>query len=185
MAKGIVFQPQPASPIPGSDYGLWLSNTGDLVFSPTNSNPPVNISQALSGGLSTSKVGDSYLNDSGSVIPKLYPVSVKNTGGIKATAADVEAEALGCIGLAENAINIAASGSIVSYGRLANSGTSYAVADVVYLSKSGGITNIKPSVGVSGFVAGDWVVKVGVVAVNLTNPAAKDILVNVSVIGQL
>lgn len=185
MAKGIVFQPQASTPLQNSHYGLWVSTSGDLVYTPTTSNPPVNISQGLSGGLPVFRIGDEYLNDSGSLIAKLNPVSIAATGGIKTTNVADETESLGAIGLTESAIGNGASGTVTSFGRLSNSGTGFSISDVLYVSKTGGITNAKPSIGVSGFVSGDWIIKVGVVAVNLTNPANKDIIVNISVIGQL
>jgi len=185
MAKGIVFQPQASTPLLSSHYGLWVSTAGDLLFTPTSAEASINISQGISGGLPVSRIGDSYLNDSGSIIPKLNPVTIAASGGIKTTNVADESGSIGCIGLAEVAIADGASGGVTSFGRLLNSGTGFAIGDIVYVSKAGGITNSKPSIGVSGFVSGDWIIKVGAVAVNLTNPANKDILVNVSVIGQL
>jgi hypothetical protein len=185
MAKGIVFAPQVSVPLDNSHYGMYVDVAGDLIYQRTTGSSPINISASLGGSLSASFLGDSYLNDSGTNIIKLSPLSLTATGGIKAVDASVETESVGCVGVAFSDIANNSSGVVVTNGRLANSGIAFALASVLYVAKSSGLTNVKPEIGVNGFLAGDWVIKVGVVAKNLTNPSAKDILVNVSVIGQL
>ena len=57
--------------------------------------------------------------------------------------------------------------------------------DVLYVSKTGGVTNVKPSIGVDGFTAGDVIIRLGVVSKNRDNPSNKDLIVNVAIIGVL
>jgi hypothetical protein len=55
----------------------------------------------------------------------------------------------------------------------------------MYIDKTGNLTDIKPSIGVNSFIAGDFVISVGVIAKNATNPANKDLVISIDVIGQL
>ena len=54
-----------------------------------------------------------------------------------------------------------------------------------YIDKTGNLTNIKPSEGVNGFIALDWIVKVGIVVKNNTNPVLKDIKIRLENRGQI
>lgn len=189
MAKGLVLAPQATNPLIGhaeitTHSILYVNTSGEVIYSAPLI-APINISAGLSGGVSASYLGDTYLNDSGVSITKLSPVCITSAGGIKSVGVAVEAESLGCVGIAFADINNAASGIVITNGRLVTSGTSSILSSVLYAAKTGGLTDSKPSIGVAGFVAGDWVIRIGVVAKNLTNPVAKDILVNVSIIGQL
>jgi hypothetical protein len=189
MAKGLALAPQTINPLTGhaeivTHAVLYMNISGEMIYA-APSVAPINVSAGLSGGVSASYLGDTYLNDSGVSITKLTPVAITSAGGIKSVGVAVEAESLGCIGIAFADINNTASGIIITNGRLVTSGTSFALASILYVAKTGGLTDSKPSIGVAGFVSGDWVIRIGAVAKNLTNPAAKDILVNVSVIGQL
>jgi hypothetical protein len=125
------------------------------------------------------------INDSGSSINKTDPIRLDASGNIQKIDPSVEAQALACIGVAKSSISNGSSTAIVSQGRLEDVTTAGTFGDPLYVSKSGGLTNVKPSVGVNGFVEGDFVIFVGIVAKNQTNPLLKDLMINIRVVGQL
>lgn len=97
-----------------------------------------------------------------------------------------EQEANSIAGLTRTSVNDTQTGEIVTSSLIENITTSAAIGDVLYLAKTpGSLTNTKPSEGVGGFVSGDWIVRVGVVVKNESNPLLKDLLVNVQVVGSI
>lgn len=76
-------------------------------------------------------------------------------------------------------------GGVADSGRLENVTTSFSVGDVLYVDKTGALTNIKPDIGVNSFVHGDWVVLIGVVVLNQYDALKKDIKLVHSLVGQL
>lgn len=127
----------------------------------------------------------SRVNASGGSLNKTDPVRLDASGTIQKIDPSIEAQALACIGVAKNSVANGSSTPIVSQGRLEDVTTAGTFGDPLYVSKTGGLTNIKPSIGVGGFVEGDFVIFVGIVAKNQTNPLLKDLMVNVRVVGQL
>jgi hypothetical protein len=97
----------------------------------------------------------------------------------------IEAQVLACLGVAKDSVANLASVGIVTSGRLQDVTVSGTFGDSMFISKTGGLTHIKPSIGVNGFVAGDFVVAVGIVVKNETNPLLSDLLINLRVVGQL
>jgi hypothetical protein len=124
-------------------------------------------------------------NNSGSPIANLQPVSVDASGDIKGTDVSIENDAIKFLGLASQNIPNGSSGNVVISGRIANISTTLSFGSYVYVSKSGGLTDILPTEGVNGFVAGDYVIRVGVIARNQDNPLNKDIIIYPALIGQL
>lgn len=88
-------------------------------------------------------------------------------------------------GVASESIANGSSGAFITTGKVTNITTSASFGDVVYVSKTGILTNTKPSIGAGGFIAGDFVVSVGVIAKNADNPSSKDLVVIIDVVGQL
>lgn len=123
-------------------------------------------------------------NGSGSTIPKLSPVRA-STNGMDLVDVSIEAQANAVIGVLPADVLSAAVGEVVGSGTITNITTSAAVGDVMFIAKDGTLSNAKPSIGSNSFVAGDWVVRCGVIAKNATNPVQKDLIVNVQVVGQL
>lgn len=123
-------------------------------------------------------------NQTGNSIPKGTPVKLTSSG-IDLVDVSVEADVDAFAGLlSADAANLS-NGTIVSSGTIENISTSFAVGSVVYVSKLGILTNVKPSTGVNGFGEGDFVIKVGMIAKNNDNPANKDLLVGIQIMGQL
>lgn len=135
--------------------------------------------------LSTSGVKDARPNNTGGLIQKGTPLTINSSGELDGVDVSVEADSLSIMGVAETNIPDGQSGEFVNSGKLADLTTTAAFGDVLYVDKSGGLTNVKPSLGVGGFVVGDLVIIVGVVAKNVDNPSLKDLLLNINIIGQL
>lgn len=129
----------------------------------------------------SSRVAD---NNTGSPVAKASPVRLSNTGMMYINVS-LEAEANAIAGLTKADVSNATSGEVISSGLLENIMTSASVGDIMYVSKTGDLTNIKPSIGVNGFVAGDWVIRVGAIAKNHDAPLQLDILVNIQIVGEL
>jgi len=140
------------------------------------------ISEAQSGAGSSSKT--QIENQSGSAIPVLYPVSVDSNGYGRATDTSIEIDSMNCAGVTSQNIADSSIGDIYTSGKIENvSGFSF--GDTIYVAKSGGLTNIKPDIGTGGFAAGDYVIRIGVIARSAINPSNKDLLLSIRLVGQL
>ena len=124
-------------------------------------------------------------NNTGSTIVKATPVRIVPAGGISTVDISEEAEALAVAGLVAEDVANGASANIVNSGRIENISTGASVGAPLYISKSGYLTDVKPTLGADDFSSGDFVIQVGVVAKNSSNPANKDILVTIRIMGQL
>ncbi|HLD91600.1 MAG TPA: hypothetical protein VI911_11435 [Patescibacteria group bacterium] len=143
-------------------------------------------SRSLAGSISTAPQGDEGLNSTGSSLNKATPVSINHTSG-EVDIIDVSNEASARASFAVVRED-SADGQPVEYisnGRLKDVSLSFDYSDVIYVSKLGSLTNIAPSVGVGGFVSGDFIVRVGIIAKNLSDPLKKDLVIDMEVEGQL
>lgn len=126
-----------------------------------------------------------YQSGSGSTMSKGVPVSVNAFGQVTPTDVSDETSVEGIVGLLSADLPTAASGGVISDGRVEDVTTSFVYGDPVYVAKAGGLTNTRPSIGVGSFVTGDFVIFLGVVVQNEFNPAKKDIQLMISIVGQL
>jgi hypothetical protein len=126
-----------------------------------------------------------FMNGYGSDLVKGRLVSVNTSGYLVPTTVYDEVLVQAIVGMTNISIPNAATGSVVDNGRLEDISTSFSVGDAIYLNRDGNLTNIKPEIGVSGFVEGDFVIFLGVVIKNEFNASLKDIKLMISVIGQL
>jgi hypothetical protein len=88
-------------------------------------------------------------------------------------------------GITPEAILNGQSGAVVVSGRIANVTTAIAVGSPLWVSLAGSIQSTAPDYGVTGFAIGDFIIKVGALAQNPTNPSQIDLIVNSSLRGQL
>jgi hypothetical protein len=185
MAKGIIFQPQASNPIPNGNNGIWVNNSNEVIFV-NQSNVQTNIIALLNGGLSAAATGIPLKNNTGSTITKGTPVSINSSGELQLVDVTVDANALAAVGVAATDIPNASSGTIIMNGIITNITTGLAFGSAVFITPAGTLTSTYPSIGNGdGFAAGDFIIKVGVIAKNATTPANKDLLVNLYVVGQL
>jgi hypothetical protein len=134
---------------------------------------------------SSQAIHTSESNNSGSTIAKLTPVRIDSVGNMALIDVSIEAQAMSIAGVANADVSDSSSGSIVNSGRISDITTTAALGDVLYVSKTGSVTNVKPAIGVGGFLADDFVLRLGIVAKNPDNGSLKDLLVNISIVGQL
>lgn len=130
---------------------------------------------------SVSLVGN---NDTGSTILKATVTKI-DASDLGLVDPSIESDVFSCVGVTKNDILDGESGEVVSSGVISDISGVFGFGSTLYLSSTGGLTETKPTIGVDGFVAGDYVVMVGVVVVNSDNPLQKDLLVNLQIIGQL
>jgi hypothetical protein len=97
----------------------------------------------------------------------------------------VESSALAVVGITKISVPNATAGSMVTSGRLENISGGFGFGEVIYVSKTGGLTSTKPEDGVGGFVIGDMVIKLGVTTKNQATPANKDLIIQVQIMGVL
>lgn len=135
--------------------------------------------------LAASALEDSRTNQTGATILKGTPVRINSLGRLDFVNVSIEAEALAIAGVASQSILDGTSGSFLSSGKIIDITTTAALGDVLYVAKNGSLVNTKPSIGVGGFVAGDFVISVGVIARNESNPVLKDLIINIDIQGQL
>lgn len=126
-----------------------------------------------------------FQNGSSSTLAKATLVAVNASSQLIPVSVSSEATVEKIVGMTGISIPNAATGSVVDNGRLEDVTTSFAIGDALYWGKTGVLTNIKPEEGVGGFVAGDFVIFVGVVVLNEFNGSLKDIKLMISVIGQI
>ena len=126
-----------------------------------------------------------YQNGEVSTITKGKPVTVNASGQSKLVNVSSEASVSAIVGVAAEDTPSAANGQVLDCGRLENITTSFAVGTPVWIATDGSLTNIRPEAGVNGFVAGMYVVFVGVIVKNQFNGLQKDLKVYMDLIGQL
>ena len=135
--------------------------------------------------LSASSVSDARTNNTGIAFTKGSPVRINASGTLDFVDVSIEGEVINVAGVAREVIPDGTSGQIVTSGKIADISTAASLGDLMYISKTGLLTNIQPSIGVGGFVAGDFVVQVGVVSKNEDNGSLKDLIVSLDIVGQL
>ena len=128
---------------------------------------------------------EALVNDHGSLMLKATPVRITSLGKLERIDVSDETQMDAIAGVLKTDLNNGEAGSIIGAGLLENITSGASFGDVLWVSKSGDLTNIKPSIGVNGFLAGDFVIRIGVVSKNLANPSNKDLLINISITGQL
>jgi hypothetical protein len=121
-------------------------------------------------------------------MPIATPVAANTFG--QAVLVDVSDETTveSMIGLTSASIPSAANGQVISDGRLENIplGLGFAVGDTVWVGTTpGSLTNVKPDITAPGWVAGYFVIFVGVVVQNEFNPSNQDLQLCRQLIGQL
>jgi len=143
------------------------------------------LEDAIAAGGSGSVTESAVTNNSGGTLLALTPVRSDSVKGMDSVDVAIEAEIKAILGVLKADTNNGVQGTIVNNGRIENITTGIAVDTSVYLSKSGGITSTPPDIGVGGFLAGDFVILLGVITTNESNPSNKDFVVNIQLIGQL
>lgn len=128
--------------------------------------------------------GPDALNATGSSIPKGVPVRL-TFAGMATVDPSVESQVDSIAGITSSAVSDSTTADIISAGLLEDITVSFAVGSAVYLGTDGFLTNVKPAIGSGGFVSGDFVVRMGVITKNVSNPAKKDMLVNIQIVGML
>lgn len=126
-----------------------------------------------------------FQNGSGSTLAKATLVAVNASSQLVPVSVVSEATVLTIVGMTSMSIPNAAIGAVQDNGRLEDVASSFSIGDALYLGKDGLLTNLKPEIGVAGFVEGDFVIFVGVLVKNEFNVSLKDIKLMISVIGQL
>lgn len=134
---------------------------------------------------SSSATSSALINSSGSTIAALTPIRVDNNGDMRMIDVSLETSALSVAGLTIATTPHMSTGEVITQGRLTDITIGFAVGDYVYVSKSGTLTNVLPTNGANGFVDGDFIIRIGVVAKNELDSNKKDLFVNISVAGQM
>lgn len=179
------FTQQVTNPLPLNQAGLWVNSSNELMYQKGDDAAPDNVTQQLSGGIATSAVTATLTNGSGDILVKMTPTGINASGYLDVIDVSIESSALTMIGLILNDIAIGGNGEVVLGGCLKEITTTFPLGAILYVSKIGGITNIKPSIDIDGFVAGDFIIKIGVISRNIVNPINKDLIINISIVGQL
>lgn len=134
---------------------------------------------------SSRQVVTNYTNATAFAIPQGTPVSTNTSGMISPTDVTNETSVNQFVGHAQFRISASSLGPVISGGRLENIVTAFAVGDPIYIGHGGTLINQKPDVGIAGFMAGDWVMFVGVLVKNEFNPSLTDIQLCSQIIGEL
>jgi hypothetical protein len=134
---------------------------------------------------STQATQSEMINGTGSIVDALTPVRVDSDGEMQLIDVSLDSSALCIVGITKNDVDDLESGTIITQGRIKDVDIAFAVGDYVYVSKSGTLTNVLPEVGVGGFLVGDYIIRIGVIAKNVADSNDKDLFVGISIVGQL
>jgi hypothetical protein len=135
--------------------------------------------------IKSSGIEFAYSNGSGYPIQKGTPIKIRTDGNIDFINVSVEHDIMSFGGITSTDSNNGQKSGVVTTGRIENVVTTFAFGDAVYIGKDGLLTNVGPSFGVAGFVAGDFVFRVGTIAKNETNPLSQDLILESTLVGQL
>lgn len=138
-----------------------------------------------STNVSGRRLGTNYQNGGGVPLVQATPVSTNALGQVIPVDVTDETNISRFIGLLAADLPALATGQVVNNGRLENVSIGFSIGDALYVSKAGFLTNIKPDIGSGGFLAGDFVIFVGVVVKNEFNGLQKDIQLMCQLIGEL
>jgi len=131
------------------------------------------------------QVQSNYTNATGAFLPMVSVVSSNASGMIELIDVKSDDSVSRFLGLTSVDMPVAATGGVVSQGRIEAVTTTFSVGDALYVNFDGTIINLKPDYGVNGFVVGCYVIFIGVVVKNEFNSSSKDFQINPTVIGQL
>jgi hypothetical protein len=134
---------------------------------------------------SSSSIRSLLVNNSGTSIPALMPVRLNSSGQLEIINVSDDNSVLSIVGITEMAIPDWTQGAVITQGKLANVSVKFNFGDYIYVSKTGRLTNKYPVVGIDGFISGDFVIRVGVIAKNDVHPLQKDIFITIQIVGQL
>jgi len=177
--------PQASNPLPLDQAGIWVSTSNEFMYQKGDNTAPDSITAAISGGLSASSLTATLINNTGSTLAEKTPVRINTNGWLDTIDVSTDSGALTIVGLTDGSITHGNTGEVLLSGCLKNVITAFSFGDVLYVSKTGDITNVKPDIGVSGFIAGDFVIKLGIISRNISNPVNKDFIINITIVGQL
>lgn len=144
----------------------------------------IQLESALSN-IDISVIKGTYLNNSGSTLAAFTPVYQNSSGNINKIDPSQEAQVANYLGVLLESTSTGSVGTVALSGLVKNVTTGFSIGDLVYLSKTGSLTVTVPEIGSGGFVAGDFVVKVGKITKNSTNGSQKDFKVEIEVKGKL
>jgi hypothetical protein len=134
---------------------------------------------------SSRQLASGYQNGAGGTLLKATPVSINTNGQLIPVDVSDENNVRSMVGLTMDNIPNAATGQVIDFGRLENISTSFPLRTLVFIDKSGNLTDIEPAVGVNGFLVGDFSVFVGIIVKNEFNPLQKDLKLMLTLAGQL
>lgn len=140
---------------------------------------------ASSGVVNSLPIGDEFYNDTGSLISKATPLTVNTVSGFAEIIDVSSTESEVSFGVAFADTEPTSTGNYITMGVIENVGISANFGDEIYVSKSGGLTNVAPDIGVGGFVSGDAIIFVGTIKKNNTNPLLKDLVISIDIRGIL
>lgn len=128
--------------------------------------------------------GSLVTNSTGVSLDKLTPVQLNSSGLISAIDVSLDS-AIAIAGVLAEHVPNGSTGSMVSAGTIKDISSSFNLGDTLYISKTGTLTSTKPSIGIDGFVEGDYAVRIGVVGKNEDNSLLLDLHLSIDVVGQL
>lgn len=142
-----------------------------MGYNPNFRGNTANVTSRSSRSMSTS-----YQNGSGVSLAQCAPVAVNSLGQLIKIDVSNQTHIEKFAGVTGSIIPNAATGIVFDGGRVEDvSLPAFAVGDPIWVAKDGFLTNVRPEVGVGGFVAGDFVIFIGVVVKNEFNPLLKDL----------
>ena len=177
--KGMEFTREVTNPLAAGADGIWFNSNGDMIQQ-RNGLSAVNITQQADS------LGQFTLeNNTGGTITALTPVASDSNGDMVEIDISNESEAYATLGVLVEETLDTESGKIMNNGIIKDVSLAFNMGLPLYVSKAGGITDVKPTIGQGGFVSGDFSIRLGILVKNQDNPANKDFIVNVIIEGQL
>ena len=136
-----------------------------------------------SGGEETGPIDPSaYKMISGGVIAEGQPIGIAADGSVLPVDVSSEQLSMGVFGVAMNAALLDETVYVQTNGDMVVLTNAY--GSPVYAGKDGSLTTVKPAIGVDGFVAGDFVIHMGIVRLDVDSMESR-LVINPRVVGVL
>lgn len=174
---------------PGAEANPAIATNGEAIAGTDNVKmmTAVRVKEAIDASIiaSGTAIIESFTSNHGAPLTAMILVKQDTDSNISGVDLTSESDVANILGVLLDSINDGESGDVALSGLVQNVTTSFEVGDVIYLSVDGDFTSDVPDIGVDDFEEGDFVVKIGRVIKNVSNPIQKDFLLEIQVIGQL
>lgn len=123
-------------------------------------------------------------NGSGITLERLKPVCV-DAGMYKLINVNDSNLSLTALAVLMEEVSVDGIGRAITFGRIEDIGNTWALDTVLYVNKNGSLSHTVPDIGIDGFIAQDYIIRVGMVIPNQNDINKFDLQVDIKIIARL